>query len=103
MYWIKRRFRYADYAPYMDKLEKLLMANATMYQEFLMVSTEVEGNPMESDYYMGVPHKALAIGFDGFTPVQESELPKVIDTFHLGDATKKPFQSRFRFKERYQR
>jgi hypothetical protein len=32
--------------------------------------------PGESDYYVGVPHKTLLQGFEGFTPVEESELPK---------------------------
>jgi hypothetical protein len=34
MIWIKRRFNAADYAPYMDRLEKLLMTNATLYREW---------------------------------------------------------------------
>ena len=100
MYWAKRRFRYADYAPYMDRLEKLLMTNPTLYQEFIMVSVETGEEVGESEYYVGVPHKALLIGFDGFTSVEESELPKEIDTLHIADATKQPFQSRFQFKRR---
>ncbi|HXW26715.1 MAG TPA: hypothetical protein VEK73_18380 [Xanthobacteraceae bacterium] len=103
MYWIKRRFAYAEYAPYMAILEKLLMANPTQYQEFLMVSTEVPDDPGEGDYYIGVPHKAFAMAFDGFTPVEESDLPKEIDSFLLGDQTKQPFTSRFKFRDRYSR
>jgi hypothetical protein len=62
-----------------------------------MVSTNTD-DALVSDYYIGVPNEAFLIGFDGFERVAEADLPKVIDTFHLGDATKEPFQSRFRFR-----
>jgi hypothetical protein len=100
MMWVKRCFQYADYAPYMDLLEKRLMANPTLYQEFIMVSIETGDKPGESEYYVGVPHKALLQGFEGFTPVEESELPKEIDSVLIADQTKEPFRSRFRFKAR---
>ena len=61
MMCVKRRFQHADYAPYMDLLEKLLFANPTLYQEFIMVSTKTEDKPGESEYYVGVPHKALYV------------------------------------------
>lgn len=99
MIWVKRRFQFAEYGQYMDLLERLLMANPTLYQEFIMVSVKTEDKPGESGYYVGVPHKALLAGFDGFTPVEESELPKEIDTVLIADQTKEPFRSRFRFKE----
>jgi hypothetical protein len=99
MMWVKRRFQFAEYAPYMDLLEKLLMANPTLYQEFIMVSVKTEDKSGESEYYVGVPNKALLARFDGFTPVEESELPKEIDTVLIADQTKEPFRSRFRFKE----
>jgi hypothetical protein len=38
--------------------------------------------------------------FDGFESVDESELPKVIDTLHIADATTDEFKSRFRFGRR---
>jgi hypothetical protein len=97
MVWIKRRFAAADYGPYMDRLEKLMMATPTRYPEFLMVSTKTD-EVLLSDYYIGVPSESFLIGFDGFERIAEADLPKVIDTFHLGDATKEPFQSRFRFR-----
>jgi hypothetical protein len=49
-----------------------------------------------SAFRMGRSH----IGFDGFEHVNESDLPKNIDTFHLGDTTKQPFTNRFRFRSR---
>lgn len=97
MVWIKRRFHAADYAPYMQRLENLLMANAALYREFLMVSTKTD-DVLTDDYYIGVPNESFLLGFDGFERVAESDLPKEIDTFHLGDATKEPFTSRFRFR-----
>ena len=95
MFWAKRRFEYAAYGPYQDQLEKLLMANPTHYKEFLMVSTKTD-DPAVSDYYIGVPSETFLAAFDGFERVAESDLPKEIDSFHLGDATKEPFKSRFR-------
>jgi hypothetical protein len=98
MNWVKRRFAYADYAPYMDHLTKLLFANPTLYREFIMVSTKVD-NARDSDCYIGVPNKAFLIGFDGFESVEEHELPKEIDTVLVADQTKDPFTSRFRFRD----
>ena len=57
MIWAKRRFAYADYAPYQDQMEKLLMANAPLYQQFLMVSTKTD-DPGVSTYYVGVQSKS---------------------------------------------
>ena len=68
MVWGKRRFAFADYKPYFDRLEKLLMANAQRYAQFIMVSTKVDAR--ESDYYVGVPDNALLALFDGFEPVE---------------------------------
>ena len=96
MIWLKRNFEFADYGPYFDKLESLLMANAHRYPEFLMVS--VQATPPASDYYVGIPSKDFAPYFDGFEEVSEDSLPKEIDTFHIGDATKEPFTSRFTMK-----
>jgi hypothetical protein len=95
MIWGKRRFESADYAPYMDRLEKLLMANPTRYREFIMVSTKTS-KAETSDYYVGVPHKTLMSGFDGFENVAESDVPKIVDALHLGDNNE--FDSRFQFR-----
>jgi hypothetical protein len=97
MMWGKRRFEYADYGAAMDLLEKLLMANPTQYREFIMVSTKTS-KPGTSDYYVGVPHKAFRSLFDGFDHVEESALPKIIDTLHIADSTSDEFNSRFRFR-----
>ena len=97
MVWAKRRFAYAEFAPYQDLLGKLLFTFPIQYPEFIMVSVKAEG-PGESDYYVGVPNKALLAGFDGFQDVSEAQLPKEIDTLLIADATKEPFKSRFEFK-----
>lgn len=49
MIWAKRRFEYAAYAPHQDLLEKLLMANETLYRQFIMVCTNTD-DPGVSDY-----------------------------------------------------
>jgi hypothetical protein len=75
------------------------MANPTAYKEFLMVSTKTDDAGV-SDYYVGVPSEPFLAAFDGFERVSEGELPKEIGVFHLGDSTKEPFTSRFRFRSR---
>jgi hypothetical protein len=102
MIWAKRRFEYAAYAPYQDLFEKLLMANPTLYRQFIMVCTDTD-DPGVSDYYIGVPYKAFLAGFDSFEIVGEDQLPKVIDTLCVADATTEEFTSRFRFADHYER
>ena len=97
MFWARRRFAGVDYGRFQDLLEKLLMAHPQMYAEFIMVSTETP-DAMVSDYYVGVPLEHLLAPFEHFEHVSESQLPKIIDSFPLGDATKEPFKSRFKFR-----
>jgi hypothetical protein len=99
MQWIKRRFQDAEYAPYMDKLGELQMQNPAQYQEFIMVAVRRWHRGEEDEYYIGVPDKRFLVWFDGFTPVGELELPKEIDIVLLADQSKRPFTSRFRFRE----
>ena len=96
MVWLKRRFAYADYAPYFAILEKLIDANPKLDAEFMMASTKFT-DPHLSEYYVGLPDKSFAAAFDDFEPVAESNLPKMINTLHIGDATTEPFKARFRF------
>jgi hypothetical protein len=58
MIWVKRRFDGVDYAPYMDRLQNLMLANATLYSEFLMVSTKTD-DPLVDDYCIGFPNESL--------------------------------------------
>jgi hypothetical protein len=102
MFWAKRHFAYAEFAPYQVIFEKLLMANPTQYQNFLMFSVQA-GGPAKSDYYIGVPNKTFLSLFNGFQEVSEDEVPKEIDTFLVGDQTKEPFTSRFTFKHNRRR
>jgi hypothetical protein len=97
MFWGKKSFSAADYAPYQDKLAKMMMDNAPMYAQFIMVSTK-EKDPLLSMCYVGVPSKAFFIGFDGFEPVAEADLPKLIDTLLVADASREEFASRFKFR-----
>jgi hypothetical protein len=53
--------------------------------------------PNVADYFVGIPTIQLSPVFDGFDAVKESDLPKEIDGFLLGDQTKDPFTSRFKF------
>lgn len=93
MYWAKRQFQWADYAPYQDRLEKLLMANPTLYREFMMFS--VEQKVGLSVVYVGVPVRELLAVFDQFEPVEETDLPKVVDTLLVADNN--AFRGRFKF------
>lgn len=58
MVWGKRRFAGIEYVPSFDLLEKLLMANAALYREFIMVSTKTS-KPSVDDFYLGVPNKTF--------------------------------------------
>jgi hypothetical protein len=98
MIWVKRRFAFADYAPYQDRLTNLLMANAVLYPQFIMVAVDVPGEPGVSDYYVGVPREQFLTGFDGFQRVTEEQLPTVIDSLCVADASKDEFKRRFRFR-----
>jgi hypothetical protein len=100
MVWGKRRFGFADYSPYFDRLEVLLMANPTIYQQFIMVSTNTDDVNV-SDYYVGVPNPTLMVAFDGFEPVDETKMPKVIDTLHIGDTSE--IKRRFQFRHELRR
>jgi hypothetical protein len=99
MEWIKRRFQYEEYTPYMEKLGELQMQNPALYQEFMMVAVKRRRSGVEDEYYVGVPDKRFLVWFDGFMPVNESELPKEIDAVLLADQTKKAFTTRFRFRD----
>jgi hypothetical protein len=97
MIWGKRSFQGADYAPYQDKVAKLMLANPTLYRQFIMVSKKT-GEIGEDVCYIGVPNEILFTAFDGFQRVEESELPKVIDALLVADGTTEEFKSRFRFR-----
>jgi hypothetical protein len=94
MVWGKRRLAGIDYTPAMDLIEKLMMANAALYREFIMVSVKT-AKFGTSDYYVGLPNKAFLALFHGFDSIDEAALPKTIDTLHVADVT--AFESRFKF------
>jgi hypothetical protein len=94
MVWGKRRLAGIDYVPAMDLVEKLMMANAALYREFIMVSVKTSKFGTD-DYYIGVPNKMFLVLFDGFDAVDEAALPKQIDTLHIADVA--AFESRFQF------
>lgn len=95
MIWSKRRFQWADFTPYLDCLEKLMLANASLYREFLMVSLKTE-KAGESEVYVGLPHRSFMNAFDGFELVDETDVPKIVDKLLGGD--RNSFDSRFEFR-----
>jgi hypothetical protein len=99
MFWGKRQFKGAEYGPYQDRLGDLQLANASRHREFMMVSTKVKAGL--SDYYVGVPSKELMALFDGFEPVGEGELPKVVDSLVLADMD--AFKESFKFRHELRR
>jgi hypothetical protein len=99
MFWAKRQFQWADYAPYQDRLGDLLMKNPTRYREFMMFS--VEQSAGVGDVYVGVPAKEFMVLFGGFEPVSEEALPKVVDSLLVADAN--AFAERFEFKHNQKR
>jgi hypothetical protein len=97
MVWGRRRFQYAEYKPYFERLEQLLLSHPSQYREFMMVGVNTDA-PGTTEIFVGVPSATLLAAFDGFDPLEESELPKVIDTVHIADTTKVEFKSRFSFR-----
>ncbi len=80
MIWGKRRFEDAEYGPYMDKLEKVMLADARRADQYALVSVEID----DADwYFVGVPDDVVMRLFDGFTPVAKGDLPQVIDVLHV--------------------
>ena len=102
MIWARRRFEYAAYAAYQDRIGDLQMANPTLYRQFVMVDVETD-KPGVSDHYIGVPSQAFLAAFDGFEVVREDQLPKEIDGVSLADATDNEFTSRFRLRSHDER
>jgi hypothetical protein len=94
MIWAKRQFKNADYHPYFENFEKLLLANGPLYREFLMVS--VKAKAATDDIYIGVPSESFLQGFDGFEHVDETAVPKVVDTLLIGDQN--VFRGRFEWR-----
>lgn len=97
MIWARRRFKWAEYAPYQDRVGDLQMAAPTLYRQFIMVDVET-GESGVSDHYIGLPNQALLAAFDGFEVVGEDQLPKEIDGVSLADTSDDEFTSRFRLR-----
>ena len=75
------------------------MATPSRYREFMMFS--VEKSVGVSDVYVGVPLQELMSLFDGFDPVEETNLPKVVDSLLVADAN--AFGERFEFRHNQKR
>jgi hypothetical protein len=99
MIWAKRRFTWAAYGPYQDRLGQLMLANAKLYPQFIMVGVNLPDRS-RGDYYVGLPNPAFLAFFDGFQMVSEGELPKQIDCILVADTTTDEFKSRFIMRER---
>ena len=79
MLWAKKRCDGIEYIP---------------YREFMLVSVKVKG--LVEDFYLGLPDKSYLPLFDGFEAVDESSVPKVVDTLHIADNNE--FKRRFTFR-----
>jgi hypothetical protein len=86
MTWGKQSFS-VEYIAAMDLLEpardllrKLVGANPTLHREFIMASVEISKN--EQDFYIGVPNKTFLALFDGFDPVDQSDVPGTFDSLY---------------------
>jgi hypothetical protein len=101
MIWLKRRFHGADYAPYQDLVEKLVLRMPTRNAEFIMVRADTEEDPLVSTYYVGLPDGTPTGQFDGFERVDESIFPIEVDTCLVsGDEAEELFVSQIKFKQR---
>jgi hypothetical protein len=58
--WIKRRFQYAEYARYVDKVGELQMQNPAQYQEIIMVAVRRWQKGEEDEYYIGLPGQGVS-------------------------------------------
>jgi hypothetical protein len=92
MIWGKRRFKDADYSPYMNQLDKLAMLD--VHRQYAMVSIEANEAGV-GDYFVGVPDEISMRHFDEFVTVSESELPSEVDVLHFDSGG---VRKRFRFK-----
>ena len=94
MIWAKRKFEGADYAPYMTRLERLLMADAMRAEQYAMVSVEDDDG---EHYYVGMPDEIMLRFFDGFERVRSEDLLKEINVLHVDAGA---VQRLFKFKNR---
>ena len=103
MIWARRRFKWAEYGDYQDRIGDLLKTTPTLQlqQQFMMVNVET-GDPGVSDHYIGLPNQAFLEAFDGFEVVSEDQLPKEIDGVSLAIQSEE-FTSRFRFRSHEER
>jgi len=102
MIWAKRRFKWADYSAYQDRIGDFQMATPTLQRQFIMVDVET-GEPGVSDHYVGLPNHVFLAAFDGFEVLNEDQLPKEIDGVSLADTSDEEFTSRFRFRSHGER
>jgi hypothetical protein len=85
MAWLKRRFAYDEYKPYLEALQKL--AGDYPGKDFVMASKRFADAHL-SEYYVGLSDAAFAASFHDFEPIPASQLPKGFDKILFGDATK---------------
>lgn len=97
MIWARRRFKWAEYAAYLDRIGEMQDANPMLQQQFIMVDLETD-EPGVNDHYIGLPNPAYLAAFEGFEVVSEAELPKDIDGLSLADVSNDEFTSRFRLR-----
>ena len=82
MTWIKRRFAYDEYKPYLEALQKLASDNPD--KDFVMASKRFADAHL-SEYYIGLSDAAFAGRFRDFEPTSPSQLPDGFDRILFGD------------------
>jgi|LNAP01.1.fsa_nt_gb hypothetical protein len=97
MIWAKRRLSSDEYIPYQEKFGPLMRAQKSRCHEFVMVA--VDGDPTGAgEYYVGVPDELSLRLFDGFSRVNEDELPEAVDKVLVAGRTNAAVVTRFKLR-----
>jgi hypothetical protein len=85
MIWIKRRFAYDEYKPFLETLQKL--ASDYPDKDFAMASKRFADAHL-SEYYIGLSDSAFTERFRDFEATSQSQLPDNFDKILFGDLSK---------------
>jgi hypothetical protein len=85
MVWVKRRFAYDEYKPYLEMLQRL--ASDYPDKNFIMTSKRFADAHL-SEYYVGMSDASFTTNFRDFEPADPSQLPNNFDKILFGDRAK---------------
>jgi hypothetical protein len=85
MAWIKRRFAYDEYEPYLETLQRL--ASDYPEKDFFMASKQFADAHL-SEYFIGLSDASFTMNFRDFEPADPSQLPNNFDKVLFGDGAK---------------